>query len=201
MGLPRTRLRSASRARVRHLASLPETPRRRAAMLAFSVVFLLGVASGVGAAKLKATPALYAGKQPADAAAALLQAAEPFTEGGSWESIFVARVRYLSGDVAGGQAVFDGILARRKAEAGDFVRVGRVYREAGEWEKARPMFEKVLAMQPDDADWLAEIGAYYNLEGDRARAEELFTRSLAEDPENSYNVAKMAGSYIGVVPD
>ena len=201
MGLPTTWLRSASRSREPYSAWLPETPRRPSAALAVSVVFLLGVASGVGAAKLKAVPALYAGKPPADAAEALLQAAEPFTEGGSWESIFVARVRYLSGNVAGGQAVFDGILARRKAEAGDFVRVGRVYREAGEWDKARTMFEKVLAMQPDDADWLAEIGAYYNLEGDRAHAEELFARSLAEDPTNSYNIAKMAGSYIGVVPD
>ena len=165
------------------------------------VIFLLGVAGGVGAAKLKATSALYAGKTPADAAAALLEAAEPFTEGGSWETIFVARVRYLSGDTQGGDAIFNSILGRRKAEAGDFVRVGRVYREAGEWEKARAMFEQVLAMQPEDADWLAEIGAYYNLEGDRARAEQLFARSLAEDPANSYNIAKMAGSYIGVIPD
>lgn len=201
MGLEANSLRRAFRTRVSNSASLPKRPHRAAAVLALSVVFLLGVASGAVAAKIKATPALFAGRPPADAAAALLQAAEPFTEGGSWESIFVARVRYLSGDVAGGQAVFDQILARRKAEAGDFVRVGRVYRESGEWDKARTMFEKVLAMQPDDADWLAEIGAYYNLEGDRARAEELFARSLAEDPTNSYNVAKMAGSYIGVVPD
>jgi tetratricopeptide (TPR) repeat protein len=162
---------------------------------------LLGVASGVGAARPKATAALYAGKPPSDAAASLLQAADTFTEGGSWESIFVARVRYLSGDEAGAQAVFDTILGRRKAEGGDFMRVGRVYWEAGEWDKARAIFDTVIAMAPHDADWLAEIGAYHNLKGDRARAEELFARSLAEDPENSYNIAKMGGSYIGVVPD
>jgi tetratricopeptide (TPR) repeat protein len=168
--------------------------------IAVAGVFLLGVATGLAAAKLKAGPPLYTGKAGPEAAAALLQAAETFTEGGSWESIFVARVRYLSGDKAGGQAVFDRVLGP-KAEAGDYIRVGRVYWEAGEWDKARPLLDRVVAMKPKDADWLAEIGAYYNLKGERAHAEALFSRSLAEDAANSYNTAKMAGSYIGVVPD
>jgi tetratricopeptide (TPR) repeat protein len=168
--------------------------------MALVLVFALGTATGVMAAKVKASPAQYLDKPGPEAAASLLQSAEVFTEGGSWETIFVARVRYLSGDKAGGQAVFDRVLGP-KAEAGDYIRVGRVYWEAGEWDQARSMFERVVAMRPKDADWLAEIGAYYNLKGDRARAEELFGRSLAEDASNVYNTAKMAGSYIGVVPD
>jgi tetratricopeptide (TPR) repeat protein len=176
--------------------------RRWSVPLAFSVVFLIGVTSGLAvAAKLRLDPILYAGKPPEQAAASLLEHAEPLAENGSWELIFVARARYLSGDRAGGQATFDRVLDRRKVEGGDFIRIGRVYREAGEWEKAREMFERTLAAAPDDADWLAEIGAWYNLAGDRARAEELFARSLAEDEANLYNAVKMAGSYVGVLPE
>jgi tetratricopeptide (TPR) repeat protein len=97
--------------------------------------------------------------------------------------------------------MFDRVLGGSKAEAGDFIRVGRVYWEAGEWDKAKTTFDKVLSLEPKDADWLAEIGAYYNLKGDRAHAEELFARSLAVDAGNVYNTAKMAGSYVGVAPD
>ena len=164
-------------------------------------LFVLGAAVGLAAAKVKVTPAAYSGKSKEDAAAALLQSAEAIAENGSWERIFVGRTRYLGGDKAGGQAMFDRVLGGRKAEAGDYVRVARVYWEAGEWDKARPLFDKVLALEPKDADWLAEIGAYYNVKGDRTHAEELFARSLAEDSANVYNVAKMAGSYLGVAPD
>ncbi len=163
-------------------------------------LFLLGAAAGVAGSKVKVAPSAFTGKAPAEAAATLLQSAQTLAGDGSWERIFVGRTRYLGGDKAEGQATFDQVLGR-KAEAGDYVRVARVYWEAGEWDKARPLFDKVLSMEPKDADWLAEIGAYYNLKGDRAHAEELFARSLAEDAGNVYNTAKMAGSYLGVAPD
>jgi tetratricopeptide (TPR) repeat protein len=164
-------------------------------------VLLLGVASGLAAAKLKVSSSLYNGKSPEEAAGALLTAGEALAEKGSWELIFVGRTRYLSGDKVGGRAMLDRVAGGSKVEGGDLIRVGRVYWEAGEWELARPLFDRVLSLEPKDADWLAEIGAYYNLKGDRAHAEELFARSLAEDPANVYNTVKMAGSYLGVVPD
>jgi tetratricopeptide (TPR) repeat protein len=170
--------------------------------IAWSLLLLVvGFAAGVGAAKVRVTPAAYSGKTPAEAAAALLAAGEAIAEQGSWELVFVGRTRYLSGDQAGGRALFDRVLSRSEVEAGDVIRIGRVYREAGEWELARPLFDRVVSMEPKDADWLAEIGAYHNLEGDRARAEELFARSLAADAADVYNVVKMAGSYVGVEPD
>jgi tetratricopeptide (TPR) repeat protein len=185
-----------------HLKEVAMTRTRRPfGPLVLLVVFLVGVTTGfAAAAKLRVASTLYAGKPPAQAATTLLETAEPLAEEGSWELIFVGRTRYLSGDRAGGQAIFDRVLNRRKVEPGDFVRVGRVYREAGEWDRARDMFERTLAAAPNDADWLAEIGAWYNLAGDRARAEELFGRSLAEDDTNLYNAVKMAGSYVGVTP-
>ena len=166
-------------------------------------VFVLGLAAGVWAAKSgPLSAALFSGKSTKDAGHAVLAAAQGMAEkSGSWERIAYGRVLYLSGDKAGGQAIFDQVLADKKVKAGDDFRVAKVYFEAGEWDKARPLFDKVLALEPKDADWLAEIGAYYNVKGDRAHAEELFARSLAEDSANVYNVAKMAGSYLGVQPD
>jgi tetratricopeptide (TPR) repeat protein len=165
-----------------------------------TVVFVLGVASGAYASR-KATlsPGLYAGKPPAEAAAALLGAAKQLSEKGSWENIAVGRVYYLSGDKAKGQAIFDSITGG-KAEAGDWVRIGRVYWEAGEWDKARPAFDKVLQEKPDDEDWLAEIGAYYLLKGDRAHGEELFARSFQAEPNSLWNAVRAAGAYLKVRP-
>jgi Flp pilus assembly protein TadD len=87
-----------------------------------------------------------------------------------------------------------------KQDAGDWVRIGRVYDEAGEWDKARTAFDKVLQLQPDDEDWLAEIGAYYLLQGDRAHAEELFTRSFKRQPNNHWNALKAAAAFLKVAP-
>jgi tetratricopeptide (TPR) repeat protein len=88
----------------------------------------------------------------------------------------------------------------RKADPGDWVRIGRVYYEAGEWDKARAAFDKVLQMKPDDEDWLAEIGAYYVIKGDRARGEELFTRSFKREPNSLWNALRAAAAYLKVAP-
>ncbi len=111
----------------------------------------------------------------------------------------MARVFFLSGQPARGQAIFDDIIDT-KVEASDWVRMGRVYHEAGDWESARNAFERVIELKPDDEDWMAEIGAYHNLHGDRERAEELFRISFEEDPTNDRNLATAAGSYVGVEP-
>lgn len=174
---------------------------KRSLICAIVATFLLGVVVGAWAAKKSIDPGLYAGKQPKEAAAALLPIAKQQAEKGSWENIFVGRVYYLSGQKAEGQAIFDAVTGGKKVEGGDWFRIGKVYYEAGEWDKARAAFEKVVQMSPDDADWLAEIGAYYNLKGDRAKAEELFGRSFKLDSNSVYNTAKAAGSYVGVVPD
>lgn len=168
-------------------------------ILALVASFVLGALVGVAATK-KIDPSVYAGIAPKDAAAALLPIAKTQAENGSWENIFVGRVYYLSGQKAQGQAIFDTVLGNKKVEGGDFFRVGKVYYEAGEWDKAKAAFSSVLQKNSNDADWLAEIGAYYNLNGERAKAEEFFARSFAADSNNVHNTAKVAGSYIGVVP-
>jgi len=163
--------------------------------------FAMGALVGLAAAPKKTiAPILYQGKAPQEAAATLLPLAKESAESGSWENIFVGRVHYLSGNKAEGQKIFDAVTSSRKAEGGDWFRVGKVYFEADEWDKAKAAFEKVVQMNPDDEDWLAEIGAYYNLKGDRAKAEELFARSFKIQSNSVWNTAKVAGSYVGVVP-
>ncbi len=167
---------------------------------AFAATFVLGLAAGAWAKKDTVTPALYTGKTPQDAAASLLDAAKVLAEKGSWENIGIGRVYYLGKQKAAGQAIFDSITNGKKAEAGDWMRIGRTYREAGEWDKARVAFDKVLQLKPDDEDWQAEIGAYYLLKGDRARAEQLFTQSFQREPNNMWNALRAAGAYMGVPP-
>lgn len=165
------------------------------------VAFVAGAAAGLaGAPKRTILPSLYEGKPPQEAAAALLPIAKEIAESGSWENIFVGRVHYLGGQKAEGQKIFDAVTGSRKVAASDWFRIGKVYFEAGEWEKAQAAFDQVLTKAPDDEDWIAEIGAYYNLKGDRKKAEELFARSFKADANNVWNTAKVAGSYLGVVP-
>lgn len=165
------------------------------------VTFLAAAAAGVVMAKSPPVDSsLYVGQAPATAASQLLELATVQAGKGSWERIKVARVYYLSGNKAEGQAVFDQITSG-KQDPSDLIRIGRVYEQAGEWDKATEMFDKVLQAKPGDEDWLAEIGAYYNLHGEREHAEELFKRSFAEDSGNERNTSNIAGSYVGVRPE
>lgn len=101
------------------------------------VTFVLGVLAGAFAKKPGTDPALFAGKPPKEAAAALLTVARAQAEKGSWENIAVGRVYYLSGQKAEGQAIFDSVTSK-KSEGGDWIRVGRVYYEAGSGTRRRP---------------------------------------------------------------
>ncbi len=170
-------------------------------IVAVAAVFAAGLAVGALAAKKPAvTPAAFAGKTPAAAAEELLGYAKTFAENGSYENIAVARVYYLAGKKAEGQAILDRVMAG-KTKPGDSIRIARLYLAAGEWAKAKPLFDSVVTQAPDDEDWLAEIGAVYYAQGDRARAEELFAASLKQDPSNLYNTLRMASAYAGVKPD
>jgi hypothetical protein len=51
-------------------------------------------------------------------------------------------VHYLSGNKEEGQKIFDVVTSSRKAEGGDWFRIGKVYFEAGEWDKAKGAFDK-----------------------------------------------------------
>lgn len=171
---------------------------KKSITLIVSIVFALGIATGIALAK-KFETNVYRGKQPKDAGRALLELARQQAGKGSWERIGVGRVYYLGGMKSEGQAIFDEVTSR-KPESTDWWRIGRVYWEAGEWDKARAAFEKSLASNPKDDKGLAELGAYYMIKGDRAKAEELFDRSFAIESGEVWNTAAMAGGYLGVRP-
>ena len=164
------------------------------------LVFALGAAVGVGAAKKPKgiDSNLYVGKSADEAAEALLAIAKVQAGSGTWERIHTARVYMVSGRKQEGQAIIDSVLGG-KAAAGDVIRVGRVYYQMGDWDRAREMFDKALSMAPKDQDWMAEIGAYYNLQGDREKAEQLFGSSFAIGISLK-NTLSAAGSYVGVEP-
>jgi tetratricopeptide (TPR) repeat protein len=174
--------------------------RSRSRIAVATAIFLAGAALGAFASsKVRVDTSFWSGKTPAQAAESLVGAARTLAGDGSYENIAVARVLYLSGSKAEGQAILDHVMAG-KVKDGDVIRVARVYRDAGEWEKAKPLFDRVVDMAPKDEDWLAEIGADYLLAGDRARAEELFSRSFAQDPSNLSNTLTAAGAYLGIAP-
>jgi len=162
------------------------------------VALTLGIAVGAAMARGFDTT-IYHGKQPKEAARALLERGRKQAGKGSWERIGVGRVYYLGGMKSEGQAIFDEVTSH-KPESTDWWRIGRVYWEAGDWDKARGAFEKSLAMNPKDDKGLAELGAYYMLKGDRAKAEELYDRSYAIESGEVWNTAMMAGGYLGVRP-
>jgi thioredoxin-like negative regulator of GroEL len=140
---------------------------------------------------------MFRGQEPAAAAANLLATARELARDGSWENLAVARVYYLAGQKAEGQAIVDRVGAG-KTKASDLVRMARIYAEAGEWERAKPLYEQVVALEPEDDDWLAEAGARYLLAGERERGEELLAASFAEDPDSLYNALRAASGYLGV---
>src|SRR3546814_9189371 len=125
---------------------------------AVAIVFVCGIGVGYSAKPAPAL-ALYHGKTDQEAARGLLELALEQAEDGSWERIGVARVYYLGGFKAEGQAIFDEVLAG-KPDDGDAYRIARVYREAGEREKARVIFERYLAANPDDSRTLSKQGPY-----------------------------------------
>jgi tetratricopeptide (TPR) repeat protein len=167
--------------------------------LCLFAVLCAGIAVGALARGIAIDPSTYRGKPKPDAAKALLELARIQAGSGSWENIVVGRAYYLAGMKPQGQAIFDSVTSK-KTEAGDWMRIGRIYWEAKEWGRAFAAFDRALQMKPNDAPWLAEVGAYYNLRGDRARAEELFDRSFHAESGEVWNTINMGASYLGVEP-
>ena len=168
---------------------------------------LLGIAAGTAAtlggsvlfaAKRPVAPPDFTGDKKA-AAERLLVEAERLAGSGSWERIGVGRVRYLMGDKAGGERLFNSVL-NAKPVPSDLRRIAATYAAAGEWAKAKEYYERAHKEKPGDTGIAVEAGAWCNLKGDRARAEELFTAAFTEDREDFWNHVIAAGSYVGVEP-
>ena len=165
--------------------------------------FLLGMLTQLasGQARRPAFSAdLYRGKDPAAAAAALLDGALRLAEDGSWERIAVGRAWYLGGDKARGQQLFDQVTGSKDVEGSDWFRIGRVYAEAGEWDKAQAAFDRALAVDTDDDSGMLEYGALANVRKDRDKAEALFAKAFQKKPRAFWHWVGAGASYLGVPP-
>jgi len=170
-----------------------------AALAAGCLLFGLGV--GYAAKEKSAGMDPMRGKPAKEAGLAALQQAEKLAGSGSWELLGVARVYYLSGDKATGQALIDRVL-NGKPEPSDWQRAGEFYAEVKENAKAEELFQKVLAAdkkQKDDTG-RAAIGAWYIRIGQRDKGEELLTQALARNPDETWHYLRAAEAYLGVPP-
>lgn len=162
---------------------------------------LLGMGVGYAAREKPPGMDLMRGKPAREAGLAALQQAEKLAGKGSWESLGVARVYYLSGDRTTGQALIDRVL-NGKPETSDWQRAGEIYAEAGEIARAEELFQKVLAAdrkQKDDTG-RAEIGAWYIRIGQRDRGEDLLAQALTKNPDEVWHYVRAAEAYLGVPP-
>jgi predicted Zn-dependent protease len=171
--------------------------------VAVAVMAAACLTAGVGigyAAKTKGPGmTLVTGKPAKEAGIAALKEAERLAEGGSWELIQIARVYYLSGDKATGQAMLDKVLSTSK-ESSDWVRIARVYAEAGENAKAEELFLRVVAADPKDDSGQAEVGAWYIRTGQREKGEELLAKAFARNSEEIWHYVRAGEAYMGVSP-
>jgi tetratricopeptide (TPR) repeat protein len=160
---------------------------------------LLG--AGVAMASKSTGPGmqLITGKAPQDAGHAALDEAERLAGTGTWELIGVARVYYLSGDKAKGQALIDKVLSG-KSDHNDLQRIGQVYADAGENDKAAQFFERSLADDPKDDTGQAEIGAWYIRMGKREQGEALFAKAFARNPDDGSHYLRAAQAFLNVAP-
>jgi tetratricopeptide (TPR) repeat protein len=115
----------------------------------------------------------------------------------SWELLGVARVYYLSGDKARGQALMDRVL-KSKPEASDWLRVGEIYAEANEAQQAEAAYDKALAGDPKDDNERAQIGAWYIRLGQRDKGEELLAQAFARNPEDMWHYLRAAEGFLKV---
>jgi tetratricopeptide (TPR) repeat protein len=159
--------------------------------------FVVGVAFGFG--KKETAPGIdtVRGKPPQEAAASALQEAEKLAGDNSWELLGVARVYYLSGDKARGQALMDRVL-KSKPEASDWLRAGEIYAEANEAQQAEAAYDKALAGDPKDDNERAQIGAWYISMGQRDKGEELLAQAFARNPEDVWHYLRAAEGFLKV---
>ena len=162
----------------------------------------LALGAGIGYASSKSKAAgmdAIQGKPAKEAGLSALAEAHKLAGTGSWELIGVARVYYLSGDKAKGQAIIDQVLAG-KTNASDWERIAWVYADAGENDKAEPYFQKSITADPKDDTGQAKVGAWYVHIGKRDKGEELFARALARNPDEVWHYVTIAEAFLNVPP-
>ena len=160
-----------------------------------------GVGIGIAAKETPPGMSVFLGKPAKEAGLAALQEAEKLAGEGSWELLGVARVYYLSGDKARGQAIIDRVLGP-KAKGSDWQRAGEIYADAGESKRAEESFQRMLDADPKvkDDTGRAEVGTWYIRTGEREKGEQLLSQALLRNPGEVWHYVRAAEAYLGVPP-
>jgi tetratricopeptide (TPR) repeat protein len=158
-----------------------------------------GVGIGIAAKETSPGMDLVRGKPAKDAGLAALHEAERLAGDGTWETLGVARVYYLSGDKAKGQSLIDRVL-NGKAKGSDWQRAGEIYAAAGETQKAEELYQRALSMDPKQKDdtGRAEIGVWYIRIGQREKGEELLAQAIGRNPGEVWHYVRASEAYLGV---
>jgi tetratricopeptide (TPR) repeat protein len=139
-------------------------------------------------------------KPAREAGLAALQEAETLAgPKGTWELISVARVYYLTGDKARGQALIDKVMSGKTVHS-DWLRIGQLYADAGEVSKASGYFQRTIAATPRDDSGEAEIGAWYIRVGQREQGEALLAKAFAKNPDETWHYIRAAEGLLNVSP-
>lgn len=159
----------------------------------------LGIGIGYAAKSQGPGMTLVTGKPAKLAGLAALQEAERLAGSGTWELLGVARVYYLSGDKAKGQALIDKVM-NGETGSSDWHRIGQLYAEADENAKAEEFFQKALVAEPKDDSGQAEVGAWYIRRGQREKGEELLTKAFARNADELWHYVRTAEAFLNVAP-
>lgn len=161
----------------------------------------LALGVGIGLAAKEKGPGIdvIKGKPAQEAGHAALSEAEMLAGTDSWELLGVARVYYLSGDKAKGQALIDKVMAG-KANSSDWQRIGQIYADAAENGRAEEYFSKALNADPKDDTGHAEVGAWYIRIGQREKGEALLAEAFARHPGEVWHYVRASEALLAVPP-
>ncbi|MEW5764620.1 MAG: tetratricopeptide repeat protein [Acidobacteriota bacterium] len=139
--------------------------------------------------------ALYEGKSAEAAAQALVDQALKISQNDPWVTLTAARVLYLGGNKAAGQALVDK-LSGASLDGESLLVIAGMYAQAGEFDRAEPYLRRALV--DEDPDTVVQVAALYLAHGDRAKGEEALAKIFSRPDSDPETLLKAAAGFLKV---
>ncbi len=140
--------------------------------------------------------ALYEGKSAEVGAQALVDQALKISQNDPWVSLTAARVLYLGGNKAAGQAIVDK-FSGASLDGESLLVIAGMYAQAGEFDRAEPYLRKAYASD-DDPDTIVQVAYLYLAHGDRAKGEEALAKIFSRPDSDPETLLKAAAGFLKV---